>query len=61
MYGELASVRVIVDLSPQDALDKAESFLTRQGYMTVRRTDTTLTAERRPPEYISGQGSQCLI
>ena len=28
----LASVRRVVDLSPQEALDEAQDFLTRQGY-----------------------------
>jgi hypothetical protein len=30
MYGELGSVKGIVDLSPQDALDEAEVFLASQ-------------------------------
>jgi hypothetical protein len=47
MYGELATVRGIVDLSPQAALDESQAFLTRLGYATLRRTDTSLTVERR--------------
>ena len=47
MYGELASVKGIVDLSPQEALDRAEGFLAAQGYAIAQRTYTTVTAERR--------------
>ena len=50
MYEELASIRSIVALSPDAALDEAEAFLTRLGYMTVQRTDTSLRAERRQPD-----------
>ncbi len=55
MYEELASVRGIVDLSPQEALDRAEAFLTQQGYTTVQRADTSLTAQRRSPDQAAGQ------
>ena len=48
MYGELASVKGIVDLSPQEALDQAEGFLASQGYIIEQRTFTTVTAQRRP-------------
>src|SRR5215210_6395009 len=51
MYGELASVQGIVDLSPQDALDRAEGFLASQGYIIAQRTYTTVTARRQ------GEGS----
>jgi hypothetical protein len=47
MYGELASVKGIVDLSPQEALDRAESFLASQGYAIAHRTYTTVTAQRQ--------------
>jgi hypothetical protein len=47
VYGELASVKGIVDLSPQEALDSHEVFLERQGYVTAGRTDTTLTIKMR--------------
>src|SRR5215210_1030460 len=47
MYGELASVRSTVDLSPQEALDQAEGFLASQGYIIEQRTFTTVTARRR--------------
>jgi hypothetical protein len=46
MYGELGAVKGIVDLSPEHALDEAEAFLASQGYSILRRTSTTLTAER---------------
>jgi hypothetical protein len=47
MQENLASIREIVDLSPQAALDSAEDFLTRQGYGVAQRTPTTLTVERQ--------------
>jgi len=46
MYGELASVQGIVDLSPQEALDRAEGFLASQGYIIGQRTYTTISAQR---------------
>ncbi len=57
MYGELASVKGIVDLSSQEALDSAEAFLERQGYVTAGRTDTTLTVERRQPGQEGGEST----
>lgn len=50
MYGELASVKGVVDLSPQDALDNAHSFLGQLGYTLVQRTDTSLTVKRQSQE-----------
>ena len=47
MYGELASVQGIVDLSPQEALDRAEGFLASQGYIIEQRTFTTVFAQRQ--------------
>ncbi len=46
MYEELTSGKEVVDLSPSQALDRAEYFLVGQDYVVVRRTATTLTAER---------------
>ena len=46
MYEELTSGKEIVDLSPSQALSRAEYFLVGQDYVVVRRTATTLTAER---------------
>jgi hypothetical protein len=53
----LASVRGVVDLSPQEALDEAQDFLTRQGYSVTYRTSTTLTVERQVSDNTSGQES----
>lgn len=47
MYGELASVREVVDLSTQDALDRAQTFVTRLGYETVQRTPSSIIVTRR--------------
>ena len=49
MYKELASIREIVDLTAQSALDRAETFLTQQGYVALRRTDTSLLVTRDRP------------
>lgn len=46
MYGELGSVKGIVDLSPQEALDSAEALLRGLNYRIVRRSDTSITASR---------------
>ncbi len=59
-YEELASVRGVVNLSPQEALDKAEAFLSQQGYTTVRRADNSLTVQRRPPGEAVGQDALTL-
>jgi hypothetical protein len=50
MYEELTSGKEIVDLSPLQALDRAEHFLAGQGYIVIRRTATTLTVEREGSE-----------
>src|SRR5215203_818770 len=47
VYGELGSIKGLIDLSPEHALDEAEAFLASLGYSILRRTSTTLTAERR--------------
>lgn len=46
MYGDLASIKETVDLSAREMLDDALTFLTRHGYRTTERTDTSLTVER---------------
>ena len=51
MYGELGAVKGIVDLSPEHALDEAEAFLASQGYSILRRTSTTLTADRKSTRF----------
>jgi hypothetical protein len=53
----LASVRGVLDLSPQEALDEAQDFLTRQGYSVMHRTTTTLTVERQVSDNATGQES----
>src|SRR5215203_5234468 len=57
MYGELGSIKGIVDLTPEHALDEAEGFLASLGYDILRRTSTTLTAERRSSEQPTGQAA----
>jgi hypothetical protein len=52
---ELTSGKEIVDLSPPQALDRAERFLMGQGYGVVHRTATTLTVEREGFEGPTGQ------
>jgi hypothetical protein len=53
----LASVREVVDLSPHEALDEAQDFLTQQGYSATYRTPTTLTFERQVSDNASRQES----
>jgi hypothetical protein len=60
MARELASIRETVDLSPQDVLDRAQDFLTEQGYRVTRRDVTTLTAERYPPNDVERQDKRTL-
>jgi hypothetical protein len=55
MYEELTSGTEVVDLSPSQALDRAEYFLVGQGYVVVQRTATTLTVERERPKVAAGQ------
>lgn len=55
MYGELGAIKGIVDLSPEHALDEAEAFVASLGYSILRRTSTTLTAERRSSEEAAGE------
>jgi hypothetical protein len=55
VYEELASGKEVVDLSPPQALDRAEYFLVGQGYVVVQRTATTLTVEREGSQSAAGQ------
>jgi hypothetical protein len=55
MYGEIGSIKGIVDLSPEHALDEAEAFLASLGYSILRRTSTTITAERLSSDHPAGQ------
>jgi hypothetical protein len=57
VYEELTPDKVVVDLSPPQALDKAEHFLAGQGYVVVQRTATTLTVTRVGSECTAGQES----
>jgi hypothetical protein len=55
MYEELTFGKEVVDLSPAQAIDRAEHFLVGQGYVVVQRTATTLTVEREGSEGAAGQ------
>ncbi len=54
MYEELSLGNEVVDLSPPQALDRAEHFLIGQRYIVVHRTATTLTVEREDSEVADG-------
>ena len=58
MYDELISGKAISDLSPSQALSRAESFLIGQGYVVAHRTLTMLMAERKGSEGLPGQGER---
>ena len=51
VYEELTPDKVVVDLSPPQALDRAERFLAGQGYVVAQRTATTLTVTRKGSEF----------
>jgi hypothetical protein len=53
----LALVRGVVDLSPHEALDEAQDFLTRQGYSVTYRTSNTLTVKRQVSDNATEQES----
>jgi hypothetical protein len=55
MHEELTSGKEVVDLSPSQALDRAEYFLVGQGYVVAKRTATTLTVEREGSENAARQ------
>ena len=61
MNEELASVREVIDLSPQEALDSAQALLVQQGYSIEHRTITTLTAERPNHGDAAGEGNLNLV
>ena len=56
-YGELAAVKEVVDLSPQQALDEAQTFLIRQGYRTMQRRGESLTMQRRSQDQTAGENT----
>jgi hypothetical protein len=60
VYGELASIKEIVDLSPQQALDEAQTFLVRQGYRPLERRGESLTVQRRSQNQTVGQNTRNL-
>jgi hypothetical protein len=60
MYEELASVRGVVDLSPQEAHSEPETFLTQQGYTVTRRAGNSLTIERHSSDQTEGQAAPTL-
>jgi hypothetical protein len=49
VYGELASIREVVDHSPEEALDAAEAFLVQLGYVALARGAASLTVKRDEP------------
>ena len=50
MYGELASIKEVVSLTPEEALDSAGTFLARLGYATLVSHDVSLTVKRDEPD-----------
>lgn len=61
MYEELTSGKEVVDLSPLEALDRAEYFLAGQGYVVEQRTATTLTVTRKDSEIPAGRESSSKV
>jgi hypothetical protein len=47
MWEDLASVREVVDMSPQETLESAQNFLVGRGYDVAQRTPTTLSVVRQ--------------
>jgi len=47
MYGELASIKEVVGLTPEEAFDYAGTFLARSGYVTLVSRDVSLTVKTR--------------
>ena len=58
VYEVPTSSKEVVDLSPPQALERAEHFLVGQGYVVVRRTATTLTVVRKNSASATGQESR---
>lgn len=50
MYGELASIKELVDLTAEEAFDYAGTFLARLGYATLVRNGVSLTDRRDQPD-----------
>ena len=53
---ELTFGKAAIDLSPSQALERAEAFLAGQGYVVVHRTLTTMMAAREGSEGLTGRG-----
>ncbi len=56
MYRESASIRRTIGLSPQEALDRVRTFLTRRGHSVVQRKERSLDVERHRPGQAVGAG-----
>ena len=56
-YGGLALAKEIVDLSPQQLLDEAQTFLVRQGYGVMHRRGESLTMQRQSSDQMVGQNT----
>jgi hypothetical protein len=53
LYGELASIKEVVDLTPEEAIDCIDcvgTFLARLGYATLVRHGVSLTVKRDEPD-----------
>jgi hypothetical protein len=50
MYGELASIKEVVDLTAEEAFDYAATFLARLGYATLVRHGLSLTVKLDEPD-----------
>jgi hypothetical protein len=62
MWEDLASIREVVDLSPQEALDSAQNFLIERGYDVTNRTGTMLGVERQDlGSYAEHHGALSLV
>jgi hypothetical protein len=62
MWEDLASVREVVDLSPQEVLDSAQNFLIERGYDVTHRTGSMLSVERQDlGSYAEHHGALSLV
>lgn len=53
MHRDLASSKEVIDLSPQETLDKAAAFVEQHGYEVVRRSATTLIVQRTEDAFLT--------
>jgi hypothetical protein len=56
-HGEVVSIKEVVDLSPQQALDEAQTFLVRRGYSIIERKGESLIMQRRSPNQNAEQSA----